>query len=99
MAGFSPLRRLLLRRCGQRWDDVYSEIREALRVRSAIDMHILQHLEDFVILRCQRIDGEVYDELGYGPLSAGRNCVAYVDEEGILRALPTRPRRRPAKSP
>jgi len=94
---FAPLRRLLLSRVDRPWDDVYSEIRAALRVRSAIHLHILQHLEHFVILHPIMIDGEVH-VLGYrGKIERvvrSRRCCGYVDGDGMLRALPTRRRRK-----
>lgn len=43
-----PLRRFLNTRCGQNWDKVYSEIRENISPSSTQQMHILQHLHDYV---------------------------------------------------
>ncbi|WP_106091723.1 hypothetical protein [Enhygromyxa salina] len=45
-----PLRRFLLSKVGRPWDRVYSELRANLRVRKAIDLHILQHLDRMVAL-------------------------------------------------
>ena len=45
---FGPLIRFLNRRVGRQWDDVYSEIRQNIDPKSTIDMHIMQHLFDFV---------------------------------------------------
>src|SRR5262245_12237474 len=44
-----PLRRFLLPRRGCHWDQVYSEIRTRLAPRSAVDMHVMQHLWEFVL--------------------------------------------------
>ena len=44
----SPLKRFLHRRVGRRWNDVYSEISRRICPRSAVQLHILQHLNDFV---------------------------------------------------
>jgi hypothetical protein len=40
----APLRRFLASRVGRRWDDVYSEVRAAIRADSAAQLHVLQHL-------------------------------------------------------
>ena len=44
-----PLRRFLLARRGCHWDRVYSEIRSRLAPRSTVDMHVMQHLWEFVL--------------------------------------------------
>jgi len=43
-----PLVRFLASRAGQPWDEVYSEIRERINVKSAVQLHIMQHLWGFV---------------------------------------------------
>ena len=45
----APLRRFLVSRVGQSWDAVYSEIRTRLAPRNTIDMHVWQHLFDYVL--------------------------------------------------
>ena len=55
----SPLRRLIERRVGRRWDDVYSEIRRHIRATSATQLHVLQHLERMVERRTVVLDGKV----------------------------------------
>lgn len=59
-----PLRRFLISKVGQPWDRVYSEIRADLKVRRAIDLHILQHLDQMVHVQA-RIDGPVPLVMGY----------------------------------
>lgn len=44
----SPLRKFLSSRVGQPWADVYSEIRANLSPNSAVQMHIVQHLKQYV---------------------------------------------------
>ena len=51
-----PLRRFLLSKLGQPWDRVYAEIRANLKVRKAIDIHILQHLEHMVHTHVEIVD-------------------------------------------
>jgi hypothetical protein len=52
----SPLRRFLMGNVGRRWEDVYSDLRAHLSPRNAVQMHVCQHLEDYVALHV-RIDG------------------------------------------
>lgn len=44
----APLRRFLERQVGRPWDKVYSEIRAGIDTRSAIGLHVMQHLPDMV---------------------------------------------------
>lgn len=44
----NPLYRFLLSRVGCKWDDVYSEIRRELNMGSAVQYHVLQHLNWWV---------------------------------------------------
>lgn len=48
----APLRRYLDRQVGRPWDKVYSEIRANLDTRKATQLHILQHLRDYVQTHC-----------------------------------------------
>lgn len=50
----APLRRFLLSRVGQPWDRVYSELRSQLDMRSPIQLHIMQHLHQYVAVRARR---------------------------------------------
>jgi hypothetical protein len=40
----NPLWRFLKSRVGKKWDDVYSEIRSTLSIRSTVQNHVFQHL-------------------------------------------------------
>jgi len=44
----APLRRYLFKQVGRPWNKVYSEICQSIDTRSAIGLHVLQHIEDFV---------------------------------------------------
>lgn len=87
----APLKRFLQRRVGRPWDDVYSEIRQYLRAKTAVHLHVLQHLDDMVVLRAWMEDG-----LLYGINSTGRPvrvhwsrwCAYYVDGKGVLQEIP-----------
>lgn len=55
----APLRRFLMSRRDREWDDVHSEIRACLVPRSAVDMHVLQHLWDYVLFTRREPSGRV----------------------------------------
>jgi hypothetical protein len=46
----APLRRYLMRQVGRPWDKVYSEICRTIDTRSAIGLHVLQHVDGFIAL-------------------------------------------------
>ncbi len=52
-----PLRKYLNRQVGRPWNDVYSDIRACVHTRRAIDVHILEHLYDYVQRR-PRVEGD-----------------------------------------
>lgn len=85
----APLRRFLHSRVGQKWDAVYSEISENLRVSSTVQAHVRDHVTDFVAVNCSMRDGEVWVH-GYGvrTLQSSRDEM-YVDpEDGVLKLNP-----------
>jgi hypothetical protein len=45
----APLVRFLRSRRGQRWDKIFSEICSRLDTRSAVKLHVRQHIEDYVL--------------------------------------------------
>lgn len=57
----SPLFRFLEKSVGRPWDEVYSEVREHLRMDSAVQLHVVQHLK-WTIIEDTYIgeDGHVY---------------------------------------
>jgi hypothetical protein len=50
----APLRRYLAQQVGRPWNKVYSEIAAHLRVDSAVQQHVRDHLRDFVALAPRR---------------------------------------------
>ena len=59
----APLRRFLQSRVGRLWNKVHSEICEHLRLQSAVQKHVLDHLRDMVHIRVVR-HGDVLLEHG-----------------------------------
>ena len=60
----APLRRFLRSRCGKPWDKVYGETCERINRNSAVQLHIWQHLVQFVCTSAIVIDGNVCDSRG-----------------------------------
>lgn len=61
----APLVRFLRKSVGRPWDEVYSELRENLRMDSAVQYHVVQHLRYFVHLDVvMGDDGHIYREYG-----------------------------------
>jgi len=61
-----PLRRYLASQVGRPWDKVYSEIAAQLRVDSAVQQHVRDHLHDFVAITPRyNIQGR-YSSVGNG---------------------------------
>jgi hypothetical protein len=76
----APLRRFLRSSVGRPWDKVYGEICERINRKSAVQLHIWQHLRDYVCTNSAEITGEV----GRPEWRSGREF--YVDpNSGILR--------------
>ena len=53
----APLRRFLERRVGRPWDAVWSELREFLSPKSAVQKHVFDHVEQYVERNPVMIDG------------------------------------------
>lgn len=61
----APLVRFLRKNVGRPWDEVYSELRENLRLDSAVQYHVVQHLRHFVHLDVViHGDGHIYRDHG-----------------------------------
>lgn len=92
----NPLLRFLQSRVGRPWNEVYSEIRANLRVDSAVQLHVIQHLEDFVELNVRMIEGVPYGIRwkGWEPLSENGwwGCFYVHPETCLLMASPRRKR-------
>jgi len=56
-----PLRRYLRRQVGRPWRNVLGEIRAVIDTRSAIGLHVLQHVPDLVSIHTFLKDGVVYE--------------------------------------
>lgn len=92
----APLRRFLESRLGAPWSSVHSEICATLRPTSAVQLHVLQHLDQMVLVRAAVEDGQVIAVDRWGGLRAawrGRWSRFYVcPTSGTLKLLPARPR-------
>jgi len=81
----APLRRYLQSQVGRPWNRVHSEISRHLRLDSAVQSHVLDHLDDFVARHVDEVDGELIARSGFG---IGRRLVSlfYVcPRTGLLR--------------
>ena len=55
----APLKRFLFSRVGVPWTDVHRELRERINIDSAVQLHIWQHVEDFVSVHVYKEGGTV----------------------------------------
>jgi hypothetical protein len=60
-----PLRRYLRSQVGRPWNRVHSEISQHLRLDSAVQSHVLDHLDDFVTRQVEIVDGCLYSRSGW----------------------------------
>jgi len=91
----APLRRYLMRQVGRPWDKVYGEIRKTIDTRSAIGLHVLQHLEDYVATDALIKDGVVCEFAWSGPAPV-RGLYVH-PKTGLLRL--SKPRKTPRQQP
>lgn len=82
-----PLARLLERRVGMKWDSVYSEIREHVRFDNPIQLHVLQHLWQFVERHVVMIEGVPHRSPCLRPLSGYPRSFYVCPSTGILRRV------------
>ena len=61
----APLRRFLRSHIGMPWNDVNSEIRERINLNSAVQLHIWQHVQDYVCMDPIERDGKLFNKGGY----------------------------------
>lgn len=99
----APLYRFLRSRLGRPWDEVHSEISATLRVTSAVQKHVLDHLRDMVHTNMVR-DGERLIEHGdWGVREFDRyyrRGVFYVcPDTGTLKEHPRKKWRQPKEPP
>lgn len=63
----APLRRFLERRLGRPWNAVWSELREWLSPKSAVQKHVFDHVRQYVELNPVMIDGIPHRPEASGP--------------------------------
>jgi hypothetical protein len=86
----APLRRFLRSHVGQPWNDVVSEMRERINLNSAVQLHIWQHVKDYVCEDPIERDGKLWDKRGFE-----LRGYFYVEPgTGILKEVPVVRRRR-----
>ena len=88
----APLRRFLLANVGRPWNRVLSEIRACVDAASAVQAHVLQHLDDYVASRVCDIDGVLHAIRRWGPptplVALGRRLELFVcPRTGLLRRV------------
>jgi len=100
---FVSLRRYLQSQVGRPWNKVHSEISRNLRLDSAVQSHVLDHLWDYVEVNTRLVDGEVCDAVGVPIAKSGRwfRRLFYVcPKSGLLKAVRhSRWKRREVKQP
>ena len=76
----SPLKRFLNASVGRPWDKVYSEISKNLKVTSAVQQHVRDHIPDFVEKNCQIESNGLVTAIGryYGKPTELRHGQLYV---------------------
>jgi hypothetical protein len=91
----APLRRYLEKQVGRPWSKVRGEVVRGVDARSAIGLHVLQHVPHFVETETMIVDGQPMSSGWGGPHPVRR---LYVDPRtGLLRDARKKPRRRPAE--
>ncbi len=90
----APLRRFVMGQIGRPWDKVHAEICEHLRLTSAVQQHVLQHLDDFVVKDVEVVDGKPVHRADHRPVvgSKWREMAWVCPRSGILRRSPGRVR-------
>jgi hypothetical protein len=94
----APLRRFLRSRVGRPWDEVYSEICQRINRDSAVQLHVWQHLWDYVCKDAAEVDGRLVSSRDGRPLHGwpwaasfvvhprtGALCLAPQDEQRFKR--------------
>lgn len=82
----SPLRRYLAGQVGRPWNKVHSEISRHLRLDSAVQSHVLDHLDDYVERHVLVIDGVLCSSSGWGIGRPLRSLFYVCPRTGLLRA-------------
>jgi hypothetical protein len=90
-----PLRRFLEKQVGRPWDKVFAEICQHIRVDSAVQCHVRDHVFDFVEIHVVEVDGIMCHGSGWKigtPLHAGGRWKQFYvcPRTGLLRKLKAR---------
>jgi hypothetical protein len=93
-----PLRRFLRRQVGRPWNKVFSEICEHIRLDSAVQSHVRDHIDDIVVTRVMVVDGELCGASGYPLRPYGWTEFYVCPRTGLLRKI-KRPRRQTIEPP
>jgi hypothetical protein len=95
----SPLRRFLEGQIGRPWDKVYSEICAGIDRKSAVQEHIAQHIDDFVVRDVELVEGRpfrrrygVLEPIELGTRNRGRFGLYVCPRTRLLRRAPERRR-------
>ena len=85
----APLRRYLMAQLGRPWNKVYGEICRTIDTRSAIGLHVLQHVGGFISVDTFIENGQVY-ERGYRHPTEVRGLYVH-PVTGLIRLAKRRP--------
>jgi len=94
----SPLRRYLASQVGRPWNKVHSEISRCLRLDSAVQSHVLDHLDDYVEKHVLIVAGVLCASSGWSIGRPLRKLFYVCPHTGLLRrnkAIWRRPRHQP----
>jgi hypothetical protein len=80
----APLKRYLAKQVGRRWDAVYAEISARVDRKSAVQAHVLQHIDDFVAREVMFFDGVPYS-LRWGRVAPLRQSLYVCPLDGVLK--------------
>jgi hypothetical protein len=94
----APLKRYLGQQVGRPWNKVNSEIRVHLSPDSAVQLHIIGHLKDFIEVHTVEDKGVYYRVSYYGYLPI-RSGMLFVDKHGLIRKAKTVKRKKNSPKP
>jgi hypothetical protein len=90
-----PLRKFLQSQVGRPWDKVFSEMCRHLRLDSAVQSHVLDHVWEYVEVKTRLIEGVVCDAKGAPLVRWGWPRFYICPKGGLLKEV--RRRRTPAR--
>jgi hypothetical protein len=96
-----PLARWLHAQAGRPWDAVHGELRARISTNNAVQLHIWQHAQQYVVQHVELVDGRPYHVFGTErpfqrnvPVVSYRYPLYVCPETGTLRVTPVTPRKR-----